>query len=60
MESRKTVPMKIFIGLQWRHRESRLLDMVWGFEGEGGIYGESDMETYTTICKMDSQWEFAV
>ena len=27
-------------------------------EGEGGIYGESNMETYITICKIDSQWEF--
>ena len=24
------------------------------------MYGESDMETYITICKIDSQWEFAV
>ena len=24
-------------------------------KGEGGMYGESNMETYTTICKMDSQ-----
>ena len=22
--------------------------------------GESSMETYTTICKIDSQWKFAV
>ena len=29
-------------------------------EGEGGRYGESNMETYITICKIDSQWEFAV
>ena len=29
-------------------------------EGEGGISGESNMETYITICKRDSQWEFAV
>ena len=29
-------------------------------EGEGGIYGESNMETYITICKIDSQQEFAV
>ena len=28
--------------------------------GEGEIYGESNMETYITICKIDSQWEFAV
>ena len=24
------------------------------------MYGESNMETYITICKRDSQWEFAV
>ena len=28
--------------------------------GEGRIYGKSVMETYTTICIMDSQREFAV
>ena len=22
------------------------------------MYGESNMETYVTICKIDSQWEF--
>ena len=31
-----------------------------GEEGEGEMYGESNMETYTTICKIDSQWGFAV
>ena len=25
-----------------------------GEEGEGEMYGESNMETYTTICKIDS------
>ena len=24
------------------------------------MYGDSNMETYITICKIDSQWEFAV
>ena len=24
------------------------------------MYAESSVETYTTICKIDSQWEFAV
>ena len=24
------------------------------------MYGKSNMETYITICKTDSQWEFAV
>ena len=23
------------------------------------MYGKSNMETYITICKIDSQWEFA-
>ena len=27
---------------------------------ESGMYGESNMETYITICKIDSQREFAV
>ena len=27
---------------------------------EDELYGESNMETYITICKVDSQWEFAV
>ena len=30
-----------------------------GEEGEGGMDGESNMETYITICKINSQWEFA-
>ena len=24
------------------------------------MYGKSNMETYITLCKIDSQWEFAV
>ena len=24
------------------------------------MYGKSNMETYITICKIDSQWKFAV
>ena len=24
------------------------------------MYGKSNMETHITICKIDSQWEFAV
>ena len=26
----------------------------------GEMYGKSNMETYIPICKIDSQWEFAV
>ena len=29
-------------------------------EGEDEMYGDSNMETYNTICKIESQWEFAV
>ena len=36
------------------------MDTAWGEEGEGGMYVESNMETYVTKCKIDSQWEFAV
>ena len=25
-------------------------------EGEAEMYGESNMETYNTVCKIDSQW----
>ena len=28
--------------------------------GEGEMYGKSNMETYITTCKLDSQWELAV
>ena len=28
--------------------------------GEGEMYGKSSMETYITICKIDSQRDFAV
>ena len=38
--------------------ENRLMDMERG--GEGEMYGESNMETSITICKIDSQPEFAV
>ena len=24
------------------------------------MYGKNNMESYTTICKTDSQWEFAI
>ena len=34
------------------------MDMERG--GEGEMYGKSNMETYITICKIDSQREFAV
>ena len=34
--------------------------MNGGEEGEGGMHGDSNMATRITICKIESQWEFAV
>ena len=31
-----------------------------GEEGVGEMYGGNNMEIYSTVCKIDSQWEFAV
>ena len=36
------------------------MDMGGGEEGEGEMYGESNMEIYNTICKIDSQWKFVL
>ena len=36
------------------------MDMEDREEGECGMYGDRNMETYITICKIDSQWEFAL
>ena len=30
------------------------MDMGRGEEGEGEMYGDSNMETYNTICEIDS------
>ena len=46
----------LFAGQQWRKREQ-----IYGHGergGEGKMYEESNMETYITICKIDSQWNF--
>ena len=50
----------LFTGQQWRnrHREQNYGQGERG--GEGEMYGESNMEIYITICKIDSQGEFAV
>ena len=36
------------------------MDMVGRVEGEGEMYGESNIEIHNTIRKIDSQREFAV
>ena len=60
MGSRKMVLKNLFAGQQWRNRYR---EQIYGHGergGEGELYGESNMETYITIYKIDSQWEFAV
>ena len=34
--------------------------MVGDEEGEKEVYGQRNIEIYNTMCKTDSQWEFAV
>ena len=41
-----------------RHREQTYGH--WERGEEGKMYGKTNMETYITICKIGSQWEFAV
>ena len=55
------VLMNLFTWKQWenRHRE-QTYGHSDGEEGEGEMYGKSNMETYITTCKIDSQWEFPV
>ena len=40
--------------------ENRPMDTVGGEEGEGEMYGGSNIKICNTICKIDTQWEFAV
>ena len=50
----------LFAGQQWRNR---LREQTYGHGERGGeveIYGKSNMETYITIYKIDSKWEFAL
>ena len=36
------------------------MDMGGEKEREGEMYRENNKETYNTLCKIDSQWEFSV
>ena len=54
MESRKMVLKNLFTGQQWRNRHR---EQTYGHGergGEGEMFGKCNMETYTTICKIDS------
>ena len=60
MESRKTVLKNLFTGQHWRNRHREWTYGRGERGGEGEMYVVSNMETYITVCKIDSQWEFAV
>ena len=50
----------LFAEQQWRNRHR---EQTYGQGERGGaseMYGESNMETYIAIYKVDSQWEFAI
>ena len=52
--------MEVFMGQQWRNRH-REQTYGHGERGGGGeMYGKSNMETYITKRKIDSQRELAV
>ena len=56
MEPRKMVLKNLFTGQQWRNRHR---EQTCGHEERGGeveMCGKSNMETYITTCKIDSQW----
>ena len=48
------VLINLFTRQQWRNRHR---EQTYGHKqkgGEGEMYGESNMETYITMCKIDS------
>ena len=50
-----------FINRETMEKQTQRIDLwTWGGGGEGERYGESNMETYITMYKIDSQREFAV
>ena len=55
----KMVLKNLFAGQQWRNRHRKQTYGHGEREGEDDMYGKSNMETYITICKIDSQQEFA-
>ena len=50
----------LFPGQQWRNRHREQTYGHGEMGGEDEIYGKSNMDSYITICKIDSQQEFAV
>ena len=59
MKSRKMVLVNPFAGQRWRHRHRKQTCGHSG-GGEGGTDWENSMETWITVCRVDSQWKFPV
>ena len=53
-ESRKMVLKNLLTGQQWRNSHGEQTYGHGESVGEGEVYGKSNMETYITICKIDS------
>ena len=60
MKSKIMVLKNLFTGQQWRNRHREYNYGHGKRGGEGEMYGESNMETYIAIRKINSQWEFSV
>ena len=55
------VLMNLFAGHQWRNRHrEQTYGHGGGEEREGEMHRESNMVTYNTICRIDSQRELAL
>ena len=50
----------LFTGQRWRNKHRAQTYGHGERGGEGEMCGKSNIETYLTICKIDSQREFAV
>ena len=48
------------IGSTSLYSEKKTNSLFGEDDGEGGRYGERNMETYITICKIDNKWELLV
>ena len=59
MESKKLSLKNLFTVEKQNNGETKRIDL-WTRGGQSEMYGKSNVETYITICKRDSQREFAV
>ena len=50
----------LFTGQQWRNRHGEYTYGHGEREEGGEMYWKSNMDAYITVCKIDSQWKFAV